>query len=128
MDTEARKQYRRKWMADRRDKTRGDWSRDNVLSPIQARARRLKIPFSIAMDDIPLPLRCPILGIPLKRGEGVCSPNSPSVDRIIPALGYIPGNVAVISMRANAMKNMYSLQELRALIAWLESNYPGYLV
>jgi len=57
---------------------------------------------------------CPILGIPLIPGIGAQSPNSPSLDRIIPSLGYVKGNIAVISYRANAMKNDATIDELES--------------
>jgi hypothetical protein len=44
------------------------------------------------------------------------SPNSPSLDKIIPSKGYIKGNVWVISNRANTLKNDASLQELELLV------------
>jgi hypothetical protein len=34
------------------------------------------------------------------------------VDRIIPALGYIPENIIVVSMRANAVKSDASPEEI----------------
>ena len=55
---------------------------------------------------------CPVLGIPLVIGEGACSDNSPSIDRIIPELGYVKGNIKVISRRANRIKNDATPDEL----------------
>lgn len=46
--------------------------------------------------------------------------NSPSLDRMIPALGYVASNVRVISYRANAIKRDATLDELRALVAYVE--------
>ena len=43
---------------------------------------------------------------------GVQSFNSPSIDRIDSNKGYIKGNVRIISLRANMMKNDANLQEL----------------
>lgn len=37
---------------------------------------------------------------------------SPSVDRINPHLGYVPGNVQVISYKANSMKRNCTMEEL----------------
>jgi hypothetical protein len=98
--------------------------RDHVfllLSAARSRAKRQKVPFDLTEDDIAIPARCPVLGIPLERGEGKPTPNSPSLDKIIPALGYVKGNVAVISHRANSIKNNASIHELRALVRWLET-------
>jgi hypothetical protein len=62
---------------------------------------------------------CPALGVELTFG-GVCSPNSASLDRIIPKLGYVVGNVAVISHRANTIKNNASRADLVAIVNWLD--------
>lgn len=61
-----------------------------------------------------------MLGIPLvvKEGKGT-NPNSPTVDRIIPKLGYVKGNVAVISDRANRIKADASVEEITAVAKWL---------
>lgn len=67
-----------------------------------AKARGLEC--SIALDDIVLPTVCPYLGIELAFNEGKPGRNSYSVDRIDNTLGYIPGNIEIISYQANAMK------------------------
>lgn len=73
----------------------------------KARARALKagIPFNITVDDIVIPATCPVLGVPLFIGTVKDKMNSPSIDRIKPALGYVRGNVRVISNRANTLKS-----------------------
>lgn len=70
------------------------------------RAKKSQIPFDIELTDIHVPDMCPYLGIPIttNRGHGLHD-GSPSVDRIDPSLGYIKGNVEVISYRANTLKN-----------------------
>lgn len=62
-----------------------------------------------------VPTYCPIFGIKLVPGVGRQSPNSPSLDRIIPKKGYVPGNVQVISWRANSLKKDANLRELADL-------------
>lgn len=78
----------------------------------------------IRVEDIHIPELCPVLGIHLsvKRGlkaRGFALGHSPTLDRIDNKKGYIPGNVAVISWRANALKKDASLQELEQLVKWL---------
>lgn len=68
------------------------------------RAAAKDIAFSIAVTDITIPERCPLLDVPLKSGTGKVTPNSPSLDRISNDAGYIPGNVWVISNAANTCK------------------------
>lgn len=85
------------------------------------RAKKLCIPFSIDKNDIVIPDRCPILDIPLEKSFGKMSDNSPSLDRVIPSLGYIKGNVRVISFRANRLKSDCSIDELKKILAYMES-------
>lgn len=86
--------------------------------PLFERARKRAcsrgIEFTITRADITIPDACPVLGIPLTIG-GRRSPNSPSLDRIDPAAGYVPGNIRVISDRANRLKGARSLQALLRL-------------
>ena len=42
--------------------------------------------------------------------------NSPSLDRIRLELGYVKGNVRVISGRANLLKNDATIEELEAVL------------
>ncbi len=89
---------------------RGYLRRRRVEAPAQAiwerakrRARRLGLKFSLTRDAIIIPRSCPALGIPIVVG-GARSINSPSLDRILPAEGYVPGNVRVVSDHANRIK------------------------
>jgi hypothetical protein len=85
------------------------------------RARKQNIPFSILQEDVIIPAFCPILKIPLKVRDGTGpGPGSPSIDRIIPALGYVPGNIAVVSHRANQIKSNATLEEIILLKEWAE--------
>lgn len=79
------------------------------------RARRGGYPCTITLTDIAIPEFCPLLGIRLQRGTGKPGPASPSLDKIRPELGYVPGNVWVTSARANKLKNDATVQELQML-------------
>lgn len=94
-----------------------------MLYTAKARAKRLGIRFNLTRDDLePLPKRCPVLGVRLQVAScGTARPNSYSIDRINPKKGYVPGNVAVISHRANQIKNDATVRELQAVIRWLRS-------
>jgi len=78
----------------------------------QNRARLNNIPFDLNYTDIIIPKLCPILEIPIFKGEKKHTPNSPTLDRLVPELGYVKGNVRVISYKANAMKSDASIQEI----------------
>ena len=63
-----------------------------------------------------------MLGIKLdfsKQRRHETSDAAPTLDRVIDAKGYVPGNVRVISHRANRIKNNGALEEHRAIVAYL---------
>jgi len=80
------------------------------------RAKRDGIPFTLVPKDVPeIPSVCPLLGIPIVQDNKLCGPNSPTLDRILPAAGYIASNVWIISHRANTIKSDASVDELIVL-------------
>lgn len=88
------------------------------------RAKRDGIPFDLTMEDFEIPTHCPVFGFPLVHGRGGMGrnrPDSPTLDKIIPALGYIKGNVAVISNKANRMKNDGTSADLRIIADWIDA-------
>lgn len=91
---------------DRRRHDIETWAR-HIVSSLKCRCAKKGITVALTAADvvaaIPADFHCPALGIPLIFG-GRLSRNSPSIDRLVPALGYIPHNVRVISQRANAIK------------------------
>ena len=49
-------------------------------------------------------------------------PDRASFDKVIPALGYIPGKVFIISLEANRLKSNASLEQLEALVNYMKGN------
>lgn len=86
-----------------------------LWSNAKNRARRYNIPFTISREDILIPTHCPLLGIELIFDNRKCLPSSPTLDCIIPALGYVSGNVWVISHRANTIKSDATILELEMI-------------
>jgi len=86
------------------------------------RAKVRGLEFSIRVEDIVVPETCPVLGIPLYTSRGKAGPNSPSLDRIKNDKGYVPGNVCVISYRANTLKGGASIEEVKKVLAYMEKN------
>lgn len=79
----------------------------------RSRAREKGLPFDLdPVVDVCLPKFCPVFGVALKVGTGRCGPDSPTLDRIDPAKGYVKGNVIVVSRRANTIKNDATPAEL----------------
>jgi hypothetical protein len=75
--------------------------------------------FTVRMSDIDWPTHCPVLGLELDWFAEVRCEASPSFDRIDPSKGYIPGNVAIISWRANRIKNDGTAEEHKKIANWL---------
>lgn len=84
------------------------------------RAKEKGLEFTIQPSDITVPNVCPITGLVMERNRGKLGPNSYSLDRIDSSKGYIPGNVAVISFKANQIKNNFSLEELEKLLRYMQ--------
>ena len=93
-----------------------------LLNKAKVRAREQNLPFNIDLSDIIVPKVCPVLGIKLKRGIGKATSNSPTLDKVISKLGYIKGNVRIISWRANRLKSDATLDELKAIIKYIEDS------
>lgn len=83
-----------------------------LLEGAKRRALRLDLPFDLTLADVTIPKLCPVLGIPLFPGKGKFCTNSPTVDRLRPELGYVRGNVVVISFRANNIKQNATAHEI----------------
>jgi hypothetical protein len=86
----------------------------------RTRARANGLAFNIDVSDVRVPALCPVFGIPLRWG---CAKRqidcSPTIDRLVPGLGYVKGNVRVISWRANRIKSDATPEELAALLAYV---------
>jgi hypothetical protein len=100
-----------------------------LLHSARARAKKRRVPCTIAIEDVravfPADFRCPVLGTALQFGRRVATAASPTLDRIDPVLGYVPGNIAVISKRANIIKSDATLNELEQVVQWLRGHKPG---
>ena len=94
-----------------------------LLTSARERSRRYGIECSIELSDIKIPNICPILGIPLQKGKGAPTANSPTLDRKDPKKGYIKDNVQVISMKANTMKSNADTEELIKFANWVLNEY-----
>lgn len=90
-----------------------------MLVKIRCRCKKHGIPFSITVEDLQVPDVCPVLGTPFVFGSGekYRGDANPSVDRLRPELGYVKGNVKVISWRANHLKNNCTQARQLRLIA-----------
>ena len=92
-----------------------------MLGRVKHRAKKRGLAFNLDVEDIKIPAHCPVLGIPLRASDLISSDNSPSLDRFDSSLGYVKGNVLVISKRANAIKSNATADELEIIAKWMRS-------
>lgn len=96
------------------------------FSNMRSRAKKLKLPFNLTKEFIQKLFEesdgiCPVLKVPMKMGGNL--QYVPSLDRIKPELGYVIGNVRLISYRANSLKQDATIEELTLVLKDLEKNY-----
>jgi hypothetical protein len=90
------------------------------------RAIRDNVPFDITfeyLESIATDM-CPVFGIVFewgssKLGKGYTKENCPTLDRIQPHLGYVKGNVAFLSHKANRIKDNGTMQDHYAIADWI---------
>ena len=95
----------------------------------QARSKRRGYPCNISSYEIDELLveqgwRCAISGIalkaPLSGSKASRDPFGPSLDRIIPHLGYVKGNVRIVCDIANCAMSGFGLENLMVLVRALQ--------
>ncbi len=112
----------------RRDTVMG-WAK-LLVGRIRCRAKKNNVPFSLTAKMIaaayPEDGVCPVLGMPFNWRDRYIA--APSVDRLIPEKGYIEGNIAIISVRANHIKYNATLEELESVTTWARCKFeaPGH--
>jgi len=106
------------------EKLNRDWKDDAarlLYKNIKSRCKRLGREFSIELEDIIIPEKCPVFGFDLKREDRQTWMCAPSVDRIDSSKGYIKGNVTVVSRRANILKKDATLEEIEQLFNYYKT-------
>ena len=96
------------------------------LDKIKAKCKKKNIPFGIdyayLTEIFPEDMMCPALGIKMEFGGSYHErQNSPSIDRLYPAKGYVKGNIRFVSYLANAIMNEADPDEVIRVGKWLES-------
>ena len=106
------------------EKLNRDWKIDAaklLYKNIKSRCKRTGREFSIELEDIVIPEKCPVFGFDLKREDKKTWMCAPSVDRIDSSKGYIKGNVTVVSRRANILKRDATVEELEKLLNYYKT-------
>ncbi|MDC1169271.1 hypothetical protein OAT14_02405, partial [Candidatus Pelagibacter ubique] len=93
-----------------------------MLSNSRIRAKRKGILHTINTEYLeliwPKDNRCPVLGNLFEMGykNGKSKNLSPSLDRIVPKKGYIPGNLVIVSDIVNRLKSDASLEDMEKIL------------
>lgn len=105
-----------------KERWHGNGPAKGMLASARRRAKELGLAFDLEESDIVVPTHCPVLGLELKVAHGFRTNNSPSLDRINNTRGYVKGNVAVISLRANRLKSDAVVEELEAIVRYMRDH------
>lgn len=120
---ESKKRYRKENITEIKQKEKRRYKTnciDYILRNIKKKCIDKNIPYTITKEDIIIPEKCPILGIDIIVGSESLWENSPSIDRLVPELGYTKENVRIISRRANTIKNCGTAAEHRMIADWMD--------
>lgn len=95
-------------------------------SAARSRAKKEGVPCDITVDHLediyPRDGLCPVLRIPLLREGYSGREDTPSLDRREPSKGYVKGNVAFISNKANRLKAGMTLAQIERLTAYIKGD------
>ncbi|MBP5855693.1 hypothetical protein KAJ83_01630 [Marivibrio halodurans] len=82
----------------------------------RAEAKRRGLAFDLTLEEIEFPRRCPALGVHLSylppQTRGKKRPEVFSFERLDNDFGYVPGNVVIVSHKANSLKSDLSAEQL----------------
>lgn len=122
-------QKQRQYTAKTRDKQREYKKQYETRHPLaillrncRARAKKEGLPCNLTLqylESLPIPTVCPVLGISISSD---IHEHKPSLDKIIPSLGYVQGNVQFISLRANRLKSDASIEEIEKIYNYIKSH------
>lgn len=100
--------------------SRTPWAK--IYYSAKNRAKTKGIPFDITLQDVEdlWVEHCPILGIELSTENEVLSDNSPTLDKNIPELGYVKGNITIISNLANRIKSNATPSQVMKVALWMK--------
>ena len=94
-----------------------------LLNYAKNRAIKSNSPFNLEKGDLKAVSNCPICDVVIdySRSVKVGLKNSPSIDKVIPSLGYVKGNTAVICLNCNRKKQDNTVEDLQKIINYINS-------
>lgn len=98
----------------------------SAVGGARSRSTKSRLLFTITNEYIHsiTPDKCPVFGTAftfIGASNKHLSANVATLDRIVPELGYVVGNVCVISMKANAIKSNASTEDVEKVLKWMKS-------
>ena len=89
----------------------------------RARSKEKDLPFNLTENHLKeiWTDACPVFGTPLNMSAKKDEEGHAQLDRIVPELGYVKGNVVWLSQRANRIKDDATTEDLERLLKWLKS-------
>lgn len=106
-------EFKRAWNERMKNYIREDYRRGMLNRARQAAKRG--VPCNLeSIEDIPYVTRCPVFGVELVVGTKQHN-FSPSLDKIRPELGYVKGNIIVVSFLANRIKSDATPEQIMAV-------------
>ena len=112
-----------------------EWRLKKLLSMAKGRASDLNVPFDLDIEHL-LWLwnlnngHCEVSKIKLELDRsalGKVHPYAPSIDRIVPALGYTKCNVRIICYQANVAISEFGLEQFEKFITLYRNNKDYYV-
>lgn len=103
-----------------------DYRLGKMLSSAKYRAKQRCLNFNLTMDFLMSIANdnCPVDGLPMdwsvdenKKLQPML--RTPSIDKIVPSLGYVQGNVQIICWQYNSWKRNMSIHDMRTLLSYL---------
>jgi hypothetical protein len=114
-------EYNRQWRLRQQQRDMRLFKLKDMIRSAKNRAKQEGVPCDIETDDFVETIytldTCPVFPwIILAWGNiGRQKRESPTLDRIVPALGYVKGNVRIISWRANSAKRNWTIRQFIAI-------------
>ena len=103
-----------------------DYALRSLLAGAKSRAKINNLPFDLTLEwlETMVVSHCPITLQPLDWTKeqivnGRHGPSSPSIDKIIPELGYVQSNCAIVSFRGNRIKSDGTIDEFRRMVQYM---------
>lgn len=95
-----------------------------IIGNLRSSAKRRGIPFNLStndLDEVGIPITCPVLGIPIYFHRGKVEDDSISIDRIDSNKGYTLDNIVIVSHRVNKLKSNASLEEMENIVKFYQN-------